>query len=476
MGPCMSVLDAAGVNLAALPAQGPYAMSSEESLSFLTSKATFDTNGAGKPFSKLVDLRGGSHTLAKAFGLSPGGTHNCFMYVNKAECTVSKDAKPLNGATVDVSENELQLWYCQGAPISMPVGCVKSSGGANAILPRVHAVDVYLEVDGEARTDGHVCYGSDANLSRDKAIDAAVKGTMEGELWMKDFLKKGPSDGSKPWATIVQDNRWASDDGYVYLPLMANDVDNALMGDDKLTYVHSLMAKWAQLMAKVGAGTHSFSIRIRPRGVIYMDEDGEPMCGDTIGGGSSRDSNDAVAAMCGEHLTDPNAPGMSAIWTMTLDAAQASGKGPVRKAQEFANWPADEIEECIEMAMKFANKGVCGRKAAEMAPKSKCCHIILSEGDQGAGIKTARYGSGEREYDFFCAWALFKSADGKPDSLGAQIKFVVKKKTIVNYRPVDEDWYSGGFETANASIESVTALTITNAEIDAAIKRDAQYY
>ena len=111
-----------------------------------------------------------------------------------------------------------------------------------------------------------------------------------------------------------------------------------------------------------------------------------------------------------------------------------------------------------------------------MAPKSKCCHIILSDGDQGSGIKTARYGNGEREYDFFCAWALFKSKDGKPDSLGAQIKFVVKRDRVVNYKRVDGAWRSGGFETAAVGVESVTGLTITNAEIDAAIARDAEYY
>ena len=466
----MSVLEAAGGG--AFPPTGPYAMSSDQSLSFLTSQAKFDTNGAGKPFGKLVELLSGSHTLAKAFGLSPGGKHNCFMYIDQAECTVSKDAKPLNGATIDVSDGELQLWYCQGAPISMPVACVKVAGGAKAILPRLHAVDLYLEIDGVAYTDGHVCYGSDANLSRDEAIEAAVENTLEGELWMSDFLKNGPSDGSKPWATIVKDDRWSDSDGYVYLPLMANDVDNALMGDDKLTYVHSLMAKWAQLMGKIGAGSHSFTIRIRPRGVIYNDGDA-PMY-DDIGG--SGDANDAVAGMYGQHLTDPNAPGMSATWTMTLTSAQASGKGPVRKAQAFTNWPAGEIEECIAMAMDFANSGVCGQKAAQMAPKSKCCHIILSDGDQGSGIKTARYGNGEREYDFFCAWALFKSEDGKPDSLGAQIKFVVKRDRVVNYKRVDGAWRSGGFETAAVGVESVTGLTITNAEIDAAIARDAEYY
>ena len=124
-----------------------------------------------------------------------------------------------------------------------------------------------------------------------------------------------------------------------------------------------------------------------------------------------------------------------------------------------------------------AASGTVANSRGALNPRGVFCPTAAyREGDQGAGIKTARYGSGEREYDFFCAWALFKSADGKPDSLGAQIKFVVKKKKIVNFRPVDEDWHSAGFETAAVGVESVTGLTITNAEIDAAIARDAQYY
>mgnify|MGYP003311147844 CR=1 FL=1 len=99
----------------------------------------------------------------------------------------------------------------------------------------------------------------------------------------------------------------------------------------------------------------------------------------------------------------------------------------------------------------------------------------LGDGVAGGGIKRAAHGDGEREYEYFCAWALFKSKDGKPDSLGAQIKFVVKRSTIENFKEVDGDWRSGGFEGAQKGVESVTALTITNAEIDAAIKRDAKY-
>ena len=115
---------------------------------------------------------------------------------------------------------------------------------------------------------------------------------------------------------------------------------------------------------------------------------------------------------------------------------------------------------------------------AAYAQRWKRCPVASPyrpDGERGGGIKQAQYGDGEREYDYFCAWALFKNRDGKPDSLGAQIKFVVKRSTIENFQEVDRDWRSGGFEGAQKGVESVTALTITNAEIDAAIERDAEY-
>ena len=467
MGPCMSAPSAS--------TPGPYAMSSPESLAAVKSIAALDKNG-NKPYSRLMELRGGSHTLAEKFRLAPG--QNAFKYVDEDECEVSRDAKPLHGANIDVSGGELQLWYCQGAPIAMPVARVDvGNGNAQLVAPCVHAVDVYVEVDGAPKEDGHVCFGADANASRAASVAAATKKTLYGEFWMDAFLKDGPKDGSKPWATIVRSERWSDSDGYVYLPLMAKDVDNALMGDDDLTYAHALMAKWAKLLKDVGAGEHEFTISIRPRGVVFEDDDGDARF-DAVGGSSSGDEPEAFAKqnLIGQHLSDPAAPGMRATWTMSLGADQASGAGPVRKAQEWSkNWPAGEVEECVEMAMRFANQGVCGAKAAEMARGAKCCHVILSDGERGGGIKQAQYGDGEREYDYFCAWALFKNKDGKPDSLGAQIKFVVKRSTIENFKEVDGDWRSGGFEGAQKGVESVTALTITNAEIDAAIKRDAKY-
>ena len=474
MGPCQSIID---MIIVPLPGSGPYDMNSEESRSFLTSDATFDSNGNEK-FAGLVELRGGSHALAKGFNLSPGGQFNVFKYVNKKECKITKDALPLDGANIDVSGGELQLWYAQGAPIAMPVACFPVGGGsARAVLPAVFAIDLYVEVDGTPHTDGFVCYGTDPSLSKEKAIAAAVNDNVYGEHFMADLLTKGPGDGSKPWATLVRKKRWSDSDGHIYVPLMANDVDNAMMGDEDLTYVHSLLAKWAQLLGKVGSGQHSFTISLRPRGCIFND-DGSPYYDSMGGGGMPNEVLNAQisATLIGEHLSAIDAPGMSASFTMTLGADQVSGQGPVRKAQEFeSKWPEDEIEECIELAMGFANKGVCGAMAKTTAKNSgRCCHIILTEGEAGAGIRTAKFGNNEREYDYFLAWALFKNKDGKPGSLGAQVKFSVKKDKILNFRPVDADWRSAGFEFSSSEI--ATGLTITNAEIDAAIARDAKYY
>ena len=185
-----------------------------------------------------------------------------FKYIDQAECEVSRPA-PLHGAEVDVREGELQLWYCQGAPIASAVACVAGGGKVQLVAPYVHAVDVYVEVDGVPRTDGHVCFGADAGASESAEIAAATKKTPTG------FVDGSVPDGraerrSKPWATIVRSERWGEDDGYVYLPLMANDVDNALMGDDTLTYAHALMAKWAALLKDPALESTSSRSRFAP--------------------------------------------------------------------------------------------------------------------------------------------------------------------------------------------------------------------
>ena len=457
---------------------GPHQMHSQASRAMVSSNATWDSNGA-KPFRKCVDLLGASHTLANAWELSMDGTNgapfSAFKYTNKEEIKVSLDALPADGAKIDISEGVLSLWYVQAAPLSMPVShCDVGGDNHVGIMPYVHAVDLYVSVDGKEFTDAHICYGSDTSASREAVVAEIERKTVDGEHWSKSLLQ-GPSDGTHPWATIVNHKRWGTDDSLVYLPLMCVDIENATLGDeDAYPYVHSLLAKFAQLLGEVGAGKHSLSIRLRPRGYIFLDDDGDCQF-DYVGGSvkNNKSLNATAKSSVGEHLTDGSAPGMSATFQIKVSKSQASSKGPVRTAQAFAaNWPAGEIKECVDLGLKMANTGVCGAKAAQMAPGSKCCHIILTEGNQGAGIKTAKFGD-ERAYDFFCAWALFKSKDGKPDSLGAQIKFVVKRDKVIDYKPVDRDWRSAGFESVTT--DTVNGLTITNREIDAAIARDAEF-
>jgi len=457
---------------------GPHEMNSQGSRAMVSSNATWNSNGS-KPFRKCVDLLGASHTLAKAWELSMDdeamNSFSVFKYTNKEEIKVSVDALPADGATIDLSDGNLSLWYVQAAPLSMPVSCCDVGGGNHVgIMPYVHAVDLYVSVDGREFTDQHICYGSDTGASREAVVSEVERKTIDGEHWSKSLLE-GPSDGTQPWATIVNHTRWQTNDSLVYLPLMCVDVDNATLGDeDAYPYVHCLLAKFSQLLGEVGAGEHSVSIRLRPRGYIFLDDDGD--CQFDYVGGSVRDAKSLEASaksLVGEHLTDSSAPGMSAAFKINVSESQANSKGPVRTAQAFAtNWPAGEIKQCVELGLKMANTGVCGAKAAQMAPGSKCCHIILTEGNQGSGIKTATFGE-ERAYDFFCAWALFKNKDAKPDSLGAQIKFVVKRDKIIDYKPVDRDWRSAGFESVTT--DTVNGLTISNQEIDAAIARDAEF-
>lgn len=416
--------------------RGGYAMRSADSLANSTSST----------------LAGGSRALVEAWELTrPDGddesTFSAFRYVDTAACRVRDDAKDVRGARVDVKEEgEFQLWYAQAAPIAMPVGRAWLNGVSRVVSPLVHAVDVYVEVDGESFTDGFVCYGDDVSASRDAVIAAACRDAPTAATWLKDFLTNGPSDGTKPWATLVKSRGWTEEESYIYLPLMAGDVDNALMGDDALTYGLSLMEKWSRLLAKVGPGKHTFVLRVRPRGVVLKD----------------------VPALVGEHLTRADAIGMSAAWTMTLDASHCDGRAPARRAQEFtAGWSSSEIKMCIPIAMKLANEGPCGAAAKRMAPNATCCHVILSDGERGSGVATETSADGARSHDTFCAWALFKNVDRKPGSLGAEIKFVCR-------RDDGGEWRSTGFDAV--AVDHVTGLAITNAAIDAAVARDARYY
>lgn len=480
MGACTSVLAAIAP---APPASGPYQMNSSESREWISNAGFVIGSGmrGTDNYPKIItdQKRGSSHALCQGFnvGVNPGQHQAIMHYFNKGKGKMSQDSLPLDGASVDVSDNELALLLTTALPLEAPIGWSKTGDSTFVYAPVVQMIDLYVTVGGVAQEDGHVCFG-EPGLSRADAIAAAVKATGPH---LKEPLTNGPKDGSKPWATLVSDKQFSRGTFFVHIPVLGKDVDNSIADPESKEYGHSCMAKWSQLFGSVGQGEHEVRIVCRPRGLVYTDESGDA-CMEAEPGVNiylevKKDASLAalVNSLMGEHLSDPTAVGMSANFKITLTAEQASGKGPVREAQKFASdWPQGELKECLDLAMRLATFGPCGAAAAKMCPGSKCEHVILVRGECGSGIKEGNHG-GETVYDDFCAWALFKSSSdgGGAEALGAQIKFRVRKQRVVNFKKVNEDWKSVGFGMHS---DQVNALPITNGEIDKAIARDAQYY
>jgi len=485
MGPCLSIaLEAAGGAAGASgPANaGPYMMNSPDSRAWLTASKGFGRDGKDG-FSSAIQLNGPSALINTGFGVDANKPAE-LRYYNKAEVKISKESLPLDGSSPDVSDGEFSIILATALPLEAPVGKIECHEYKGAAAARVKMVDLYVTVDGKEYTDGHVCCG-EPTLSKKQAIDEAVKQycyTYE-EKALRNALNAGPPDGSKPWATLVSDK--FRGEFFVHVPILGKDLDNTIIDPYSSAYGHSLMTKATKLFSAMGAGDHEVKIRVAPRGIIDVSDPSDGITLDAMGIYNYSDEKQmecpkfasSMSQLATQHITDPNASGMTATFNLNLSADQASGKGPVRTAQEFSTkWPAGEVEECIELAMKLANTGPCGAMAAKMAPGSKCCHIILVNGENNrAGIDEHVWGGSnpEKKNLDFHAWALFKSKDGKPDSEGAQIKFRCQKNLVVNYRPVSEDWKSVGF---GMQATMVNGLAITNAEIDKAIARDAEYY
>lgn len=423
---------------------------------------------------------GPSKILTEKWGVTRGAPAKLMFYTAE-EVSISKDSEPLDGAAVDCSEDGvLAIVLATAAPIQAAIGMPSCDGDSGTVSPRVMFVDIYVTVDGEPQTDGHVCHG-EPSLDRAQAIaSAAKKSFLVAEDAVTAALNDGPSDGSKPWATVVASEDFGNGKHFVHLPLLTRDLDNILL-DESAEYGHSLMAKAAALFAAVGAGDgKKFEIRVAPRGLVDVrDSDDLGLKSEIPNKGDSQLMADAgfaefARSLDTQQLTDPAAAGFKASFTLNISEAMASGTGPVREAQKFAaDWPSGELEECLELARKFAVRGPCGAAAARMAPGSKLAHIVLVGGLNGrVGIASNEGGSQWKNQDFH-AWALFKSKDGKPDSEGAQIKFRCVKKLVVDYEEVDDpEWESAGFGMHG---DQVNALVITNAKIDEAIERDAEF-
>ena len=377
--------------------------------------------------------RGAARKVLDSWNVAHDG--GAFRYWLKEDTVVSSLRDDLHGANVDLGVGDgdaLSLMMCAGAELEAPIATWDDGSGDGVVIaPVVYAVDVYLTVDGVAFEGGRVCAG-EPDFESERAITAALDVCAnDGErVLLERALRAGPSDGSKPWCTIVSD-RFVRGDYFVHLPLMADYVDGAILDPYSKPYGFSLMWQFAEVCQRIGHGHHEVTIRCAPRGVLGVTSAWTCVCR-AIGQKAEEEYwRDArfreFIQSIGENIsTSPDAKGMSATFSLTLAERHCVGDKPERRAQEWANdWPEDEIAQCYTIAMNLANTGPPGAMARAMVPGTpRCVHIILPSTDGSSGIAAVEDNEGVVRYHEFHAWALYRGDDADPEArTGAQIKF-----------------------------------------------------
>ena len=368
--------------------------------------------------------------------------------------------------------------------VAAPVAKHKALGSVAVICPVVYTVDLHITVDGEAMTDGHVCCG-DATLDKAASIAHAVDKIVDSghEDPIKKLLEDGPPGTNKPWATLV--SKSFRTEFFVHLPLIwQGNLDDATVPDSE-TYGGALLARFSELVAKVGPGKHDWEVRIAPRGVIAGGECCEGIGGfkggGTSGMGLSMEDYYEDAGfkalidgkLNGQHLS-ADLPGLTAMFTLELPEKLCKGGGAERQAPAFnTNFKAD-IEEHCNIAYKLATTGPARAAVSTVLSGSvgKAAHIIIPDSDLAGGITPMASQGGREGGTRYFATALFHSSDpDDDDGLGAMVKFVCAKYERRNYKDVDDpDWECEG--THGNARDKCAAFPIKNKQIKAAIARD----
>lgn len=475
MGPCMSVVG--GV----LPApsaetEGPYAMYSTDSTKWLDDARRFGiVDGSAstetpETFVKSFIKHNESNEMKidRLFGLSSAKPMEIRYCTDELGLSV---AEPLDGATIDATDAFSLIVGFAPDLQQTPVGVYHSGAYSMMkpdvkqitvpLMPAVHLIDLFLEIDGKKFEDGHICIGDGSNSKAQaiKAFDDLSIYDDDINTLLKESLTSGPSDKSKPWATIAAGK--ALKTNHAHFPLIAKDAHEAST-DLSSDFCHALLTKFSQAIKTLKPGSHTFKIQVRPRGVFHESLGEIGWKADEIL--AKTDYAQFCQAFPKHFVTDPNTVGSTATWTMTTSATNA--KGPTRSAHAFSdNWPSDEIQECVDIAMSLSGKGPAGAVASK-AGCGQCAHIILV----GHGIENRTFGKLDTD-DWFQCFGLYKSKDGKPNSLGAQIEFGCKRVTMKDGIPVsDPQW-----ECSIVGRTGCTKEDLTNSEIDAAIARDAHH-
>ena len=442
------------------------------------SLAMFSLKPAGKTIDQEFndDKRGTSHALNDKWGLSKANPMS-IRYWTTSGFPKAGDMQPASGA-ISVGDNDnLTLLFGSYYPLKAPVAKQKACGSVAVVCPVVRAVDMYVTIDGEERTDGHICCGDVSNdrAASIKHADAKVAQSGEEDA-LRSLLEAGPPGGA-PWATLV--SKELNDEFFIHLPLIVQDnIDDNTLPESE-TYGGALVSKFSALLKEAGAGTHEITVRLAPRGMIQ----GGDVCdgyGGYSGGGTSgvRLSmtdyyEDATfkalidGPLKGQHPS-ADVPGLCATFSLTVPDKLCQGGGGERKAPEFvANFSRDLAEHC-DVAHSLAATGpprdavskLLGSVTHEMV-----AHIIIPESNLAGGITPMNTQEGREAGTRFFATALFYSADAAAeDGLGAMVKFVCAKyerrhhKAVSNPKWESEGTYGNSRELCAAMGDHVISL------------------
>jgi hypothetical protein len=283
----------------------------------------------------------------------------------------------LDGLDVSLSAtSKLDVMLCTYMPICAPCGLYKDksvkissqlSGKPVVIQPACRLVDLYLSVDGRPCEHNKFCY-SEGNLSNEDAKAKAMEQCYSQAEYIKEQIQRA-AQGGTPWVTLFNKDSF-NHDHFVYLPLMipqGGDTDSVMV-DEVKQYGEGLLLAWAQLLGEIGPGKHTFELRISPRCVINPvpgegDSYEEELClieGYGQAPGLNNHASPGTVLRCnqdpefnafckvweGKDITpDPENPLFKATFTLNLDPAICSGRGPERKVEEFDAQFNDDIAE-----------------------------------------------------------------------------------------------------------------------------------
>ena len=425
------------------PASGPgFAMFSPQSLGCLSTKVM------NKTFEKNLDRRGRSLKFCEGYGVSASKPF-AMRYGTQAG-TMSEWADDVDGASIQVPENTelgLDIVMASHLPLSAPIAKLeKAKPKGPVVVSAVTCIcDLYVSVDGVDQQDGWILCGEVGASNADAIKKSYDLAPTDAEAAVKKALEDGPPGDIRPWATLVGKTDFGTD-CFIHLPLIAVDLASACVEESE-SYGPQLLARFAALLAEVGAGTHQWSIRLQPRGVVSAD----PLRVNAVGQfdkgiGLNEDhymEKDAafqslIRGLAQQaHVAHPH-PGLKASFSMTVPEKYCTGDGPERFAEEFnPNFSKDAAEYC-EYAKKIASTGASGSAARSVISRLGAPNHIIIAGYELAGGWTPLGGDGiEKAGERFVPWALWKNPDDDDDdAMGVMVKFWAIRYDRKNHAPV----------------------------------------